>query len=135
MALILLFDQFARNIYRDTEEAFSQDKNAIEICINGIKKGFDEELHTVQRIFYYMPLMHSEDISMQEKSIECFSNLAKEFATSESIAKMVSGSFEYAMKHYEIVKRFGRYPHRNAILGRESTPEEIEFISEPGSSF
>jgi len=135
LALILLFDQFTRNIYRNTEEAFSQDKNAIEICINGIKKGFSGELHPVQRIFYYMPLMHSEDMSMQEKSIECFSNLAKEFATSESIAKMVSGSFEYAMKHYEIVKRFGRYPHRNAILGRESTPEEIEFLSEPGPSF
>ncbi len=135
LALILLFDQFTRNIYRNTEEAFSQDKNTIEICINGIKKGFDEALHPVQRTFYYMPLMHSEDMSMQEKSIECFSNLAKEFATPESIAKMVSGSFEYAMKHYEIVKRFGRYPHRNAILGRESTPEEIEFLSEPGSSF
>ncbi|MGB2693251.1 MAG: DUF924 family protein [Thermodesulfobacteriota bacterium] len=135
MALILLFDQFTRNIYRDTREAFSQDQKALEICINGLNKAFDDTLHPIQRAFYYMPLMHSEDMSMQEKSIECFSNLAKEFKTPQSIAKMVSGSFEYAMKHYEIVKRFGRYPHRNAILGRESTLEELEFLSGPGSSF
>jgi len=135
LALILLFDQFTRNIFRDTAEAFSQDQNALEICINGIKKGFDLKLHPVQRIFYYMPLMHSEDMSIQKKSIQSFSNLANQVINPEPIAKMVSGSFEFAMKHYEIVKRFGRYPHRNAILGRKSTLEEIEFLSEPGSSF
>lgn len=135
LALILLFDQFTRNIFRDTAEAFSQDQNALEICINGINKGFDLKLHPVQRIFYYMPLMHSEDMSIQEKSIQSFSDLANQVINPEPIAKMVSGSFEFAMKHYEIVKRFGRYPHRNAILGRKSTLEEIEFLSEPGSSF
>lgn len=135
LALILLLDQFTRNIYRDAEEAFSQDQKAVEACVNGIKKGFDFELHPVQRVFYYMPLMHSEDMVMQEKSIELFSNLANQVKNPEPIAKMVSGSFEYAMKHYEIVKRFGRYPHRNIILGRESTSEEIEFLSGPGSSF
>jgi len=135
LALILLFDQFTRNIYRDTADAFSQDQEAIEISISGIKKGFDLELHPVQRIFYYMPLMHSEDMSMQEKSIESFSNLAKQFTTPEAISKMVSGSSDYALKHYVIIKRFGRYPHRNQILGRGSTQEEIEFLSQPGSSF
>ena len=135
LALIILLDQFSRNIFRDTAEAFSQDQEAIEVCINGIKKGFDNELHPIQRIFYYMPLMHSEDMGMQEKSIECFSNLAKQFTTPEAISKMVSGSSDYALKHYVIIKRFGRYPHRNKILGRESTQEEIEFLSQPGSSF
>lgn len=135
MALILLFDQFTRNIYRDTREAFSQDQKALVICINGLNKAFDDALHPIQRAFYYMPLMHSEDISMQEKSIECFSNLVKQFKTPESISHMVSDNYEYAIKHYEIVKRFGRYPHRNAILGRESTLEEIEFLNGPGSSF
>jgi uncharacterized protein (DUF924 family) len=135
LALIILLDQFSRNIFRDTEEAFSQDQEAIEICINGIKKGFDNELHPIQRIFYYMPLMHSEDMGMQEKSIECFCNLEKQFTTPESISKMISSSSDYAFKHYVIIKRFGRYPHRNKILGRESTQEEIEFLSQPGSSF
>ncbi|GJM17278.1 MAG: hypothetical protein DHS20C13_26050 [Thermodesulfobacteriota bacterium] len=135
LALIILLDQFSRNIFRDTAEAFSQDQEAINICINGIKKGFDNERHPIQRIFYYMPLMHSEDMGMQEKSIECFSNLAKQFTTPETISKMVSGSSDYALKHYVIIKRFKRYPHRNKILGRESTQEEIEFLSQPGSSF
>lgn len=135
LALILLLDQFSRNIFRDTAEAFSQDQAAIKICINGIEKGFDNELHPIQRIFYYMPLMHSEDMLIQDKSIECFINLTKQSTTPQTIAKMVSGSLDYAMKHYEIIKRFGRYPHRNYILGRESTPEEVQFLSEPGSKF
>lgn len=135
LALIILLDQFSRNIYRDTAKSFSQDKKAVEFCLEGIHKNLDNKLHPVQRVFYYMPLMHSENISNQEKSIECFSNLAKEFTVPEAIANMVSGSYEYALKHYEIVKRFGRYPHRNTILGRESNPEEIEFLSKPGSSF
>ena len=135
LALILLFDQFSRNIFRDTSEAFSQDHKAIETCLNGRNQRFDKELHPIQRVFYYMPLMHSEDLDMQEKSIECFSNLKELFTTPQSIAETVSGIFEYAMKHYEIIKRFGRYPHRNTILGRESTPEEVKFLTEPGSSF
>ncbi len=135
LALILLLDQFSRNIFRDTSEAFSQDHKAIETCLDGINQRFDNELHPIQRVFFYMPLMHSEDLGMQEKSIECFSNLKELFSTPQSIAKSVSGSFEYAMKHYEIIKKFGRYPHRNTILGRESTPEEVKFLTEPGSSF
>jgi len=82
-----------------------------------------------------MPLMHSESMDMQEKSLECFSGLAQEFTEPESIASTVSNSYQYALRHYEIIKRFGRYPHRNEILGRESTTEEIEFLGEPGSSF
>lgn len=135
LALIILLDQFSRNIYRDKSHAFSQDQKALVFCLEGIKRGFDCELHPVQRIFFYMPLMHSEDISIQEKSIKCFSNLVKQFKTPEPIANMVSGSYDYALKHYEIIKRFGRYPHRNGILGRASTPEEIEFLKQPGSSF
>lgn len=135
LALILLLDQFSRNIYRDTAKAFSQDQIAVKLCLEGIDKSFDNKLHPVQRIFYYMPLMHSEDICNQEKSIKSFSNLAKQSTATEAIANMVFSSFEYALKHYEIVKRFGRYPHRNKILGRESTQEEIEFLSGSGSSF
>lgn len=135
LALIILLDQFSRNIYRDTNKAFSQDEMSLQICTEGIDNGFDKELHPVKRIFFYMPLMHSESMDMQEKSLECFSGLAQEFTEPESIASTVSNSYQYALRHYEIIKRFGRYPHRNEILGRESTTEEIEFLSEPGSSF
>jgi len=135
LALILLLDQFSRNIYRDTRGAFSQDQKAIEISKSGIEKEFDTKLHPAQRIFFYMPLMHSEDIGMQEKSIECYLNLKKLFTTPPHLANIVSGSYDFAQSHYAIVKKFGRYPHRNRILGRESTTEEVKFLSEPGSSF
>jgi len=135
LALIILLDQFSRNIYRDTYKAFSQDKMSLQICTEGIGKGFDNELHPVKRIFFYMPLMHSECIDMQEKSLKCYSGLANEFTEPGSVAKTVSNSYAYALRHYEIIKRFGRYPHRNEILGRESTQEEIEFLRESGSSF
>jgi len=135
LALIILLDQFSRNIYRDTNKAFSQDEMSLQICTEGIDNGFDKELHPVKRILFNMPLMHSESMDMQEKSLECFSGLAQEFTEPESIASTVSNSYQYALRHYEIIKRFGRYPHRNEILGRESTTEEIEFLGEPGSSF
>jgi len=115
--------------------AFSEDSKAIEICISGIEKGFDTKLHPVKRIFFYIPLMHSEDMGMQEKSIERFSNLKELFTSPPPLAKMISDSYIYAQKHYAIVKKFGRYPHRNRILGRESTPEEARFLTEPRSKF
>ena len=135
LALIILLDQFSRNIYRDTSKAFSQDNKSIQICLEGIEKGFDKKLHPVQRIFYYIPLMHSEDIDMQEKSLKYFSGLSEQYKEQKSIADVVSNSYEFAVKHYDIIKRFGRYPHRNEILGRESTPDEIEFLKQPGTSF
>lgn len=135
LALIILLDQFSRNIFRNNKKAFSQDEKALQISLTGIEKGYDREFHPVKRVFYYMPFIHSELMEIQEISIECFSNLANEFTKPESIARTVTDSLEYALKHYEIVKRFGRYPHRNAIMERESTFEEIEFLNEPESSF
>ena len=135
LALIILLDQFSRNIYRDTLYAFLQDHKAVQICSEGIEKGFDKELYPVERVFFYMPLMHSEDMEMQEKSVRYFHDL-KELCTAPPVlAKMVSGTYDYALKHYEIVERFGRYPHRNVVLGRESTSEEVKFLAERGSSF
>lgn len=135
LALIILLDQFSRNIYRDKSKAFSQDDQAIQICLEGIEKGFDKTLHPVERIFFYIPFMHSEDIDMQEKSLKYFSGLLEEYKEPESVADVVSNSYKFAVKHYDIIKRFGRYPHRNEILGRESTPEEKKFLEQPGSSF
>lgn len=135
LALIILLDQFSRNIYRDTPGAFSQDAQALETAAKGIERGFDKGLHPVMRVFFYMPFMHSEDLEMQERSIALFGALERDFTSPPELAKMLSNNRDYADRHYSIIKRFGRYPHRNAILGRESTYGEIEFLKQPGSSF
>ena len=135
LALIILLDQFSRNIYRDTADAFSQDKLALNIALSGIDKGLELKLHPFERIFYYMPLMHSEDPEIQDLSIECFVRLENEFPEPPELNEKLRGSREYAEKHARIIGRFGRYPHRNKILGRESTEEEKLFLTGPGSSF
>lgn len=135
LALIIVLDQFSRNIYRDDPRAFAQDGRALETAVTGIAKGFDRGLHPAMKVFFYMPFMHSEDLAMQERSLELFRGLENEFSSVPGISEMLSGNRDFAERHYEIVKRFGRYPHRNRILGRESTPEEIEFLKQPGSSF
>ncbi|MGH7801505.1 MAG: DUF924 family protein [Thermodesulfobacteriota bacterium] len=135
LALIILLDQFSRNIYRGTLKAFAQDLLALEICLRGIDKGFDAMFHPVERLFFYMPLEHSEDLEIQKKSVEYFSMLEKLFLSPPSLASMLSEFKNYADKHFVIIERFGRFPHRNEILGRKSTPEEIEFLKQPGSSF
>lgn len=135
LALIILLDQFSRNIYRGTAKAFAQDNLVLQLCLQGIEKGADKNLHPVERLFFYMPLEHSEDLEMQKKSVEYFSLLEKLFASPTSLASMISTFRDYADKHFVIIERFGRFPHRNDILGRESTPVEIEFLKEPGSSF
>ena len=135
LALIILLDQFSRNIYRGTPKSFMQDPLALELCLGGIDKGFDERLHPVERLFFYMPLEHSEDLSIQKRSVEQFSLLEKTFISPPSLASMVRSFRDYAEKHLVIIERFGRFPHRNAVLGRRSTSEEVEFLKQPGSSF
>ena len=135
VAYIVLLDQFSRNMYRGTPGAFSQDSLAIAATLEGIRRGFDKNLKGVQKIFFYITFMHSEDIGMQQKSLEYFGMLEKEYSGQKGLAEMMSLNNKYARLHYDIVKRFGRFPHRNKILGRESTREETLFLKEPGSSF
>jgi uncharacterized protein (DUF924 family) len=135
LALIILLDQFSRNIYRGTASTFAHDSSALELCLRGIGRGFDQDLHPVERLFFYMPLEHSEELEMQKKSVEHFSLLEKLFTSPPSLASMTSIFKDYAEKHLVIIERFGRFPHRNNILGRKSTPEEIEFLRQSGSSF
>jgi len=123
LAEIIVLDQFSRNIYRDTPEAFIVDNRAVKLTLAAIESGDDRSLTQQERLFLYMPLMHSEDSEMHEIAIEVFSALGLE------------ENLEFERKHKAIIDRFGRYPHRNAILGRESTPEELEFLKQPGSSF
>ena len=123
LAYVLLLDQFSRNIYRDTPQAFAQDSRALAASLEGQRRGFDESLPPKQRIFFYMPMMHAEDREIQARCLDAFRRWGGE------------DNLDYARRHAEIIERFGRFPHRNKILGRESTPEEIEFLKGPNSSF
>jgi uncharacterized protein (DUF924 family) len=133
LAFIILLDQFSRNIYRGTPAMFSQDSVALEAVLDGIRKGDDQLLHPLQRTFFYLPLEHSEDLQIQKKSLEMFRRLVEE--ADETWKTSLKNNYDYAVRHHDIIARFGRFPHRNAILSRISTPEEIEFLKEPGSSF
>jgi uncharacterized protein (DUF924 family) len=127
LARILLLDQFTRNIFRDTPQAFAGDERALATAQDAVARGFDRQLDAFERWFCYLPYEHSEDLAVQERSLELFAALAEDTGN--------RAPFEWAEKHAVIVRRFGRYPHRNSILGRPSTPEEIEFLKQPGSSF
>lgn len=133
LALILLFDQFPRNIHRDTPKAFAFDGHALELAQGLIAAGGDRALRRIERVFCYLPLEHAESIDMQHRSVELFTALAAE--TPEHERDTFSGYVDYAQRHRDIIARFGRFPHRNRILGRRSTPEETEFLKQPGSSF
>jgi uncharacterized protein (DUF924 family) len=123
LAEIIVLDQFSRNIFRDSPQAFAFDEQALALAQEAVKVKADENLEPVQKSFLYMPFMHSESLAMHE------------IATNLYQAPGLEGNLDFELKHKVIIDRFGRYPHRNEILGRESTPEEIEFLKESGSSF
>ena len=127
LALVILLDQFTRNIYRDTPRAFAGDALALDIAKAAVDQGFDRKLDAFERWFLYLPFEHAEDWAMQERSLTLFGQLAADTGDRTAL--------HWAEKHAEVIRRFGRYPHRNAILGRPSSPEEIAFLAEPGSSF
>jgi uncharacterized protein (DUF924 family) len=133
LALIILTDQFPRNIYRDTARAFSFDEKALTWCIEGLENKVDRQLRPIERVFFYLPLEHAEYIEHQDLSVKCFSELAADVPAEQK--SIFEDYLNYAIRHREIIKRFGRFPHRNKVLGRESTPEELAFLSESGSSF
>jgi uncharacterized protein (DUF924 family) len=127
LALILLLDQIPRNIFRGTPQVFVTDPQALALAKYAVAKGFDSQLLPIQRWFIYLPLEHSEDLADQRQCVDLFTQLP------ESPEKPMG--VEFARRHCQIIERFGRFPHRNHILGRETTPEEAEFLKEPGSSF
>jgi len=127
LAHVVLLDQFTRNAFRDTPRAFAGDRRALETAIAVVDAGRDATLDRFERWFLYMPFQHAEDPAIQQRSIALFTRLADEAADPALLG--------WAEKHAAIIRRFGRYPHRNAILGRASTPEEIAFLGEPGSRF
>lgn len=125
LALIVLLDQFSRHIHRNTPDAFSQDAKTQQLCIEGIVVGHDQSLSSGERHFFYMPLMHAESIELQILSVAKFTALKNE-------AQAILG---FAQGHRSMVERFGRFPHRNATLGRNSTPAEEIFLASSENKF
>jgi uncharacterized protein (DUF924 family) len=123
LALVLLLDQAPRNLHRGSADAFACDARAREIARAVVDAGLDRGLEEVERVFLYLPFEHSESLADQDRSVALMGSLGTPLWT------------DYAERHRAVIARFGRFPHRNAIVGRESTPEELEFLTQPGSSF
>lgn len=133
LALVLVLDQFPRNMYRGTPGMFAYDALALAACQKALARGDERHLGFAQRTFLYLPLMHSEDLSIQDQSIRCYESLVA--AAPPALVEAARGALHFAQLHRDIIVCFGRYPHRNAFLGRETTPEEATFLTQPNSSF
>jgi uncharacterized protein (DUF924 family) len=125
LALVILLDQLPRNMFRGDPRSYATDRKALEMAEYAVHQALDRELPEFQRTFLYMPFMHSEDLEHQRRSVELF----------RALGGTDTDSSYYAVRHMEIIERFGRFPHRNEVLGRRTTPEEAEFLTQPGSSF
>jgi uncharacterized protein (DUF924 family) len=133
LALILLLDQFPRGIHRGTSKAYAQDHRALALAVSGTQLGADAALDPVERIFFYMPMQHAESRELQEESVSAFRRLAAEGPP--EFARLFALAAQHADQHREVVERFGRFPHRNRLLGRVSTAEEREWLAAGGASF
>ena len=134
LALVLLLDQFTRNIYRNTPNSFAGDPQALTLALEALESGSDIDLPEVVRVFMYLPLEHAEDPSMQQRSVEAFEMLVQ-MAPDVETREYLAGTLDYAHRHKDVIARFGRFPHRNPILGRASTAQEEVYLAQPGSGF
>ncbi|NMG73330.1 DUF924 family protein [Aromatoleum diolicum] len=123
LAEVIVLDQFSRNVFRDSAAAFACDGMALVLAQEAIAAGAEQALRPVERSFLYMPFMHSESLKIHEIAVQLFER------------NSIRDNLDYELKHKAVIERFGRYPHRNAVLGRESTPDEVEFLKQPGSRF
>ncbi|UVK99136.1 DUF924 family protein [Pseudomonas sp. B21-048] len=133
LALVLLLDQLPRMIFRDTPKSFSGDLKAQALVAQGIAADFDRQLRPIQRVFIYLVFEHSENLAVQNEAVSRFLDLVEQ--QPEADRAVFADNLDYAERHQKIIARFGRFPHRNAVLGRESTAEELEFLNGPGSRF
>ena len=133
LALVIVLDQFSRNMYRGTARAFAADKLAREIAARAIDKGMDKSLHLLYRIFLYHPLHHAENLQQQDLVVQLYRELKAE--APPEWQNLIEGFLKFAVEHREVVARFGRFPHRNRILGRSSTAEERQYLEAGASSY
>lgn len=132
LGLVVLLDQFSRNLNRDSARAFDHDARALALALEGVERGDPAALTPGEKLVFYLPIMHAEDTALQARCSQLYTDLAGESAVLGPELEMAK---KFALRHREIIDRFGRFPHRNKVLGRESTPEEIAFLQEPNSSF
>jgi uncharacterized protein (DUF924 family) len=133
LGLVIVLDQFTRNMCRGSPRAFSGDRKARQVATHAIAHQLDAGVALDRRLFFYLPFEHSESLDDQERSVELFERWA---AAHDAAGRPgADDELRYAHRHHEIIRRFGRFPHRNAVLGRTSTPAELAFLQEPGSSF
>ncbi|MBV6320644.1 DUF924 domain-containing protein [Duganella sp. HSC-15S17] len=137
LARILVLDQFCRNVHRGTPLAFVGDPQALQAALKMVEAQQDLALPPLQRAFVYLPFEHAEDMAMQEQAVALYTRMADagRGTTSPATSQAIAGMLDFAERHREVIRRFGRFPHRNAILGRASTPEEQAFLQQPGSGF
>jgi len=128
LALLILLDQWPRNLFRDQARAFAGDEPARQLAATAIDRGWDQELSGLERLFIYLPFEHGEALADQQRSLALFAALAAEQPGHD-------GFLDYAQRHHAVIARFGRFPHRNAALGRPSTPDELDYLAQPGSGF
>ncbi|WP_460053640.1 DUF924 family protein [Pseudomonas sp. S2_D06] len=133
LALVLLLDQIPRMIFRDTPKAFSGDSRAQKLVAQGIAADFDRQLQPIQRVFIYLVFEHSENLAVLNEGVSRYIELVAQ--QPEVDRALFADYLDFAERHQRVIAQFGRFPHRNAVLGRESTAEEIEFLSGPGSRF
>jgi uncharacterized protein (DUF924 family) len=133
LSLIILLDQFPRNIFRGQARAFAHDQQALELALSGMQSGADGALSALERMFFYMPLQHSESFEVQDESVVAYRRLLTE--APEELGGVCQSAVESAEAHREVIRRFGRFPSRNGALGRDSTPDERVYLKEGGARF
>jgi uncharacterized protein (DUF924 family) len=133
LSLIILLDQFPRQIYRGTPQAFAFDTEALGLTLSGMQLAADGALNLIERLFFYMPLQHTEATEVQDESVSAFKRLVAECPA--ELRSTFQGALEWAEHHRSLIRQFGRFPHRNAILGRGSTPDEVAYLKKNGETF
>ncbi len=133
LALVLVLDQLPRNLYRGDSQAFAYDAFALDTALHALERGFDQALHPLESSFLYMPLEHAEDGDLQARCVSLFESLVE--GAPKNLADHMARSLDYAERHRKVVARFGRFPHRNEVLGRASTEEEVEYLASGGDRF
>ena len=138
LAFVVLNDQFPRNVFRGDARAFAQDARALDASLRAQERGVDRSLSLLERYVFYLPMMHAENLATQRAGVAAYTRLEEDAKTRGAPTELVAvlhAALDYAQRHLEIIDRFGRFPHRNALVGRASTDEEVEFLKQPGSSF